>query len=132
MKIYLASFMQPENFGPGILYSICNGQKPLNINVEKQFSHVIPSPDLINRYAELRPTDGESASKMFITEYNMQLEKFVEQVLYAASQDNKSPQEILPFNEGDTLCSWERSQFTNYRKILAPYLEKLGYEVVLN
>jgi hypothetical protein len=133
MKLYLASFMQPENFGPsGTLYSICNGNKPYNIKVDKKFVYFIPSEDLMNKYAELRPIDGKTAGELFCDTYNKQLQEFVDSLYYAAKEQNVSVIELLPFKDGDTLCSWERSQYTNYRKLLAPVLEKLGYEVILN
>ena len=38
--------------------------------------------------------------------------------------------EVLPFKEGDTIASWERERYTNYRPLIGAFFEKLGYEVV--
>jgi hypothetical protein len=39
--------------------------------------------------------------------------------------------ELLPFNDGDTLLSWEREGHTSYRPLVADCLKKLGYKVIL-
>ena len=132
MKLFLASFLQKENFGSGDIISICSGTKPKDIEVKKQFIHFIPSENLINEYYNLRQKDQNAASDFFVSGYQKQLEEVITSVTEEASMEKLSVLDILPFKDGDTLCSWERGQFNNYRKILAPYLEKLGYEVVLN
>ena len=48
----------------------------------------------------------------------------------AAKEENTTMIEQLPIQEGDTLLSWERYAYTNYRGILADYLLDIGYEVV--
>src|SRR3990167_9387703 len=130
MKIYLASFLQKENFGSGKIIGITTGSKPKNIVVNEVFLPVTPSQSLIDRYYELREKDLSEAGKFFTSEYEAQLQRFVEEVKDVALKEGKAPEEILPFHDGDTLCSWERAQYTNYRNILAPYLEQLGCEVV--
>jgi len=124
MKIYLASFLEPENFGPGRLIGIVDGKKPDNLKIHFKFPPFTPDRSLINEYNDTRRRDTKQASENFVSEYSAQLEEFVSKVI--------SNNEQLPFLDGDTLVSWERAKFTNYRKILAPYLEKLGYEVILN
>lgn len=130
MKIYLASFMQPENFGCGNVISITSSSKPRNIRVDGIFLPLTPDSSVMNRYYELREEDADAAGKYFIEQYTKQCQDFVDEVLVMIG--DSSAESVLPFKEGDTLCSWERAQYTNYRKILAPFLEKLGYEVVLN
>lgn len=132
MKLFLASFLQKENFGPGTVISICNGSKPRDIAVKQQFKHFIPSQDLISTYYDVVTEEPEKASKIFVSGYQKQLEEVVDSIKQEAEKEGLSPTDILPFKDGDTLCSWERAQNNNYRKILAPYLEKLGYEVVLH
>lgn len=132
MKLYLASFLQKENFGPGKIYSICHGQKPQGVNVDQIFLHVTPKTELIDRYYSMRETDPKQAGETFTAGYQAQLQEFVDNVVRDAGEEGVTPPELLPFADGDTLCSWERSQYTNYRKILVPFLEKLGYEVVPN
>jgi hypothetical protein len=132
MKIYLASFIEPENFGDGRVISITDGGKPKFIHVDLLFTHLIPSQELMTKYYELFGTDQKAASDLFTTEYKKQLNKFAKSVEKVAKEKNVKPIDILPFKQGDTLASWERSHRRNYRKMVAPVLEKLGYEVVLN
>lgn len=131
MKLFLASFLQKENFGPGTIIGICN-DKPKNIKVSKQFKYFIPPQDLINTYYDILPEDKDLASKLFVTGYKKHLDQVIEEFIEEANKQGVNPVDVLPFEDGDTLCSWERAEFTNYRKILAPYLEKLGYDVILN
>lgn len=132
MKLYLASFLQKENFGPGKIYSICRGNKPQGIDVDQIYLHLTPKIDLIDRYYEMRETEPKTAGETFTAGYQSQLQEFIANVLKDAADEGVSATELLPFVDGDTLCSWERAQYTNYRKILAPFLEKLGYEVISN
>jgi hypothetical protein len=132
MKIYLASFLQPENFGPGRIIGICHGNKPRDVKVDTVFLPVTPSLEIIEEYNHTRTKHPKEASECFVKNYSEQLERFVQSVREAAQEDSCTVQEILPFEDGITLASWERAEFTNYRKILAPFLMDLGYEVVLN
>ncbi len=132
MKLYLASFMQKENFGPGRIISITTGTKPKDITVDNIFYPITPSAELITEYRRQAETDRAAAGLAFSKAYETQLQEFLEAVQEEASNQGKAPSEILPFQDGDTLCSWERSFMTNYRKTLAPFLEKLGYEVSVN
>lgn len=132
MKLYLASFMQKENFGPGRVISITTGTKPKDVNVDNIFLPVTPSAELVNAYRKMAETDQPAAGKMFTDTYEAQLKSFLEQVQEEATNQGKQAKDILPFKDGDTLCSWERSFMTNYRKTLAPILESLGYEVSVN
>jgi len=117
-KLHLASFLQPENFGSGRLIGIVEGPRPRNIKIDLQFSHFTPKTKLLENYKQNKITGDD-----FVKEYKAQLETVFKEV---------NSIDELPFKDGDTLISWERAEYTNYRKILAPYLEKVGYEVVLN
>lgn len=132
MRLFLASFLQKENFGHGNVISICRGSKPKDIEVKQQFVHFIPSQELLDQYYSLRDKNDPTAGELFVNGYKVQLEQIIEEIITEANKLNTLPSEVLPFKDGDTLCSWERKQNNNYRKILAPYLEKLGYEVILN
>ncbi|HVI41872.1 MAG TPA: hypothetical protein VM577_14575 [Anaerovoracaceae bacterium] len=131
-KIYLASFLQPENFGPGRVIAIINtnGGKPKTA-VAGVFEPFTPSIDLIETYNKQRSQDGATASQMFVSKYQEQLETFYNDVKQEAQTSGQEISEILPFEDGDTLASWERAEMTNFRKLLAPVLEKMGFEVVL-
>jgi len=130
--LYLASFLEPENFGPGRVIGIANGQKPLHIDVQVVFKHLVPPSDLIKRYRNISlKGEKKEASKMFVKEYSMMLNKFEKDVKEDAKKQGKEPVDILPFEDGDTLASWEREKFTNYRKLISPVLKRLGFNVIL-
>lgn len=131
MKIHLASFMQQNNFGAGRVISITHGTKPYNINVKAIFEPLSPPEDLVSKYNSTRASEPEAAGKLFVEAYTQQLKTFFENVKKDAEDKNVSVIDLLPFQEGDTLCSWERKEYANYRKILAPFLEEAGYDVVL-
>ena len=132
MRIYLASFMQPTNFGPGRVISITHGSKPRDIDVKAIFEPLTPPQTVIEEYNRLRVEEPKKASDYFVSTYKAQLEAFFEEISLSSKEENVSMTDLLPFQDGDTLCSWERSFNTNYRDLLAPVLEKIGYEVVLN
>lgn len=123
MKIYLASILEKQNFGPGRLIGIVNGRKPDHIKIDFKFPPLTPNSSLIDEYNQNKDANAQLASDTFIEKYTSQLQEFITSVPDVGQ---------LPFQDGDTLVSWERANRTNYRKILAPFLEKLGYEVVLN
>ncbi|MDP2683515.1 MAG: hypothetical protein Q8P20_00510 [bacterium] len=130
MKIFLASFLEENNFGPGKLIGVANGNQPLNIKCDMVFPPLIPTNDIINNYNEMSTHEPNSASNTFVKSFAAQLDEFTAKVLAVASEAGKSPIEILPFSDGDTLASWEREAFTNYRPLIAACLIKLGFEVI--
>jgi len=132
MKIYLASILEPENFGKGRVIGIANGNKPFHIDVDFKFTHFIPSDDLMKRYNKMSPDNQDAASDMFVKEFSEQLEEFVGKVNNTAEEKGVTPMELLPFQDSDTLVSWQRSKYTHYRDMIAPVLEKFGYEVISN
>lgn len=132
MKIYLASFLEPENFGTGRVIGIINSNKPTHIVCDFQFKHLTPRQKLTDTYNDMIISDPKNAGKQFVTDFTEQLDSFCEEVLAAAQEDGVNVDELLPFKDGDTLASWERASFTNYRSLIAPFLQKLGYEVVIN
>ena len=133
MKLYLASLLQKENFGPGRIIGIINtnGGKPRDVKLDSVFEPFTPNIDSIAKYNKSRPTDASTAGQVFVFEYNQQLQKFLDILRASAVADNREISELLPFQDGDTLASWERAEFTNYRKVLAPFLEQMGFEVIL-
>jgi len=132
MKLYLASFLESENFGPGRLIGIATGSKPDFLEVEVMFPHLIPAPELDRKYRSMITSNQVEASKMFVEQFSEQLDNFVKDVITKAKEKNTDPIAILPFKEGDTLASWERAKYRNYRNMVAEALKKLGYDVVLN
>ena len=116
MKLYLASFIQKRNFGPGRIISITNSGKPQDLNVESIFLPLTPPVELIQKYLKIKEIDLKSAGNFFVEIYQSQLDTFVAQVYKVVNETNQTVEEILPFKEGDTLCSWERKEYTHYRK----------------
>lgn len=131
MKLYLASFLQMENFGPGRIIAICGGKKPNHVDVQHKFDPFIPALAIMNKYYSEKNTN-ENAGAEFVEAYSKQLETFLNECLTDAKNKNMSVQDLLQFKDGDTFASWERAEFHNYRRILAGFLEKLGYEVELH
>lgn len=132
IRVYLASFLQPENFGPGRVFSVTDGTKPSTMKSLQKFQYFIPDSKILERYYETKKINQNQASEVFILQFKNQLNDFVEKVLAEAVIENTEPCTLLPFKSGDTLCSWERKQFYNYREWIGQALEKLGYEVVVN
>lgn len=132
MKLYLASFLEPENFGPGRVIGVANGSKPDHVFCKDVFPPLIPTNEIMKRYNDTCVSDPKNAADMFINSFRNQLEKFTESVERKAKEEDKTIHEVLPFKNGDTLASWERHAFSNYRNLIAEYLEKLGYEVELH
>ncbi len=130
MKLFLASFLEAQNFGPGRVISIADGEKPDHIKCDSVFTHLIPSAELSNKYSKMQLEDPSNAGKVFVSEFTKQLDQFYAEVTQTAEAAGKEPMELLPFRDGDTLASWQRYEMTHYRSIVAPYLTKLGYEVV--
>lgn len=126
MKLYLASFLQKNNFGSGRIISITSGSKPKDIEVQSIFEPFIPLPEIFNEYYKTKNADN------FVSKYTAQLENFFLDVSNDAIEQKVSIISTLPFIDDDTLCSWERKENSNYRKLLAPFLTKMGYDVILN
>jgi hypothetical protein len=131
MKLYLASFFQPENHGPGKIISV-SVERPKNIEAAGVFLQFAPTSECLNIYRRAQLENKEDASTNFINSYKKQLDDFMKDLYSAAEQSGFSITDVLPFNDGDTLASWERGEFTNYRVILVEYLRKIGYEVELH
>ena len=137
-KIYLASFLEPGNFGPGKLIGVANGNKPDNIHdedgkkieCESVFPMLAPTNAIMNKYAVDSVNDPKNAASTFVKSFTEQLEAFSKKVKTAAFFSKKEPIDVLPFKSGDTLASWERERYSNYRPLIATCLVNLGYEVV--
>jgi len=130
MKLYLASFLETDNFGPGRVIGIVNGNKPSHVKCDFQFVHLTPRQELTDTYNDMAVKDPSNAGKQFVKNFTNQLNDFTTEVLSTAEKDGKTVQELLPFEDGDTLASWERESYTNYRSLITPFLKKMGYEVI--
>jgi hypothetical protein len=146
VKIYLASYFEPENHGPGRKIGISPG-KPQNLIDECGYDCEISYPGLSpdqaywdyhsakkiamkendeDRKAELM----QEAADNFVDSYQKILDSFVAEVEKQAQATGKSIFEVIGLEDGDTLLSWERCGHTTYREHAAKALVKLGCEVV--
>ena len=75
-KIYLASYMQPENHGPGRKIAISD-TKPHKTEVDAAFTFFMPPKKLFNEYREMQISSNQKdASDHFAQSYKDQLESF--------------------------------------------------------
>ena len=128
--------LEPEHFGPGKIYAIATS-KPDSLKVDGLYSHFTPKEEFLEKYKEIqlelseRSSAAQEAADYFNSAYYNQLKSFLSKLKKAAREENKSPMELLPFRDGDTLVSWERLGNSNYRATVAGLLKKIGYEVEL-
>lgn len=129
MKIYLASFLQHNNFGPGRLISIAVG-KPKDLQIDFALEHLIPNEDLSENYKKFKIEKSvEFAAKYFEEQYKKDLDFFYSLVMEECKNNNCKPNDILGLQDGDTLLSWERFEFANYRKAVGELFVRFGFEV---
>jgi hypothetical protein len=131
MKLYLASYFESENFGPGRYISV-SGNKPKDLDVAFVWEHVVPDQDLLDQYNKFKYFKSpEYAAKFFNEQYRKNLDFLLNLIDEECKNNNCQVNDVLGFQEGDTFLSWERADYANYRKTLGEYLQKLGYEVVI-
>jgi len=128
MKIYLASYFELQHHGNGRKISI-SPSKPKDVNVDFKFTEFSPSKEIMDKYYKERHDDREKAGLEFVKEYENQLNLIDQDLNNISKATDKKILEILPFQDGDTLLSWERKGNISYRNILAEYLIKFGYDV---
>lgn len=130
MKIYLASYLEKNNFGSGKLFAIA-ATKPDNLEIQEAYTFFIPAEGILINYKKAQLEDQVKAANYFNIAFKNQLDSFLEAVLAVHEKEGTPIFELLPFNDGDTLLSWEREGFTSYRPLIADCLKKLGYSVIL-
>lgn len=130
MKIYLASFRETQYHGPGRLISV-SPTKPENFNLSFAYKQFIPEQWISEGYDNLKIESQQKAANFFNEKYNEQLDKFKKALEEYCIANNKKQMEVLPFCDGDTLLSWERFGYNNYRGTIGSFLKSLGYEVFI-
>lgn len=130
MKLIMASFFQEENHGTGRKIGI-SPKKPDDASCDNRFDPLNPG-DLYWDYHKSKRDDPKGAGDKFVKAYVEQCEKFVAEVRTAAKEQGTKVFDILPFEDGDTLLSWENQGHMTYRSIAADALRELGYEVEEN
>ena len=130
MKIWLASILEPENFGTHRVISIAYSEPRLTKTIGV-FEPFIPLQKCQDQYKKEKDINFEKAKSEFIENYSKQLNDLFQDLQTKSLIENKDIINLLPFEDGDTLVSWERQENYNYRSIVSKFLEKCGYEVEL-
>jgi hypothetical protein len=141
MKIYLASYFEPENHGPGRKIGI-SPSKPKTLLADKGYEcdfayHALSPGDAYWDYHKARKAAGDDKEKLeaagsdFRTSYKKTLDDFAHKVK-EASVSGDSVFKIIGLEDGDTLLSWENKGHMTYRNMTAECLRSLGYEVQEN
>lgn len=139
MKIYTASFWEPEVHGSGRKIGI-SPSKPNNLQEECGYEcdicHDWLSPeDVYWDYHKAKKAAGDDSALLkkagedFVSGYKKRLSDFKDALSKEATKTGLSIQQLVGFEEGDTLLSWERGGNTTYRTHTAEFLRELGYEV---
>ena len=139
MKIFLCSFWEPEVHGPGRKIGI-SPSKPKNLAEEVGYDctihHEFLSPEEVywEYFKAKKAADGDPelvkvAGDNFVAGYKTRLDEFKNNVLKQAKDTGQSIHELIGFEEGDTLLSWERGGHTSFRTHAAECLRELGYDV---
>jgi hypothetical protein len=139
MKIFTASYWEPEVHGPGRKIGI-SPSKPKNLVEEAGYDcnicHEFLSPeDAYWNYFKAKKAAGDNeelqkkASDTFVTEYQARLDAFKKAIQEESKAKGKSIEELMGLEEGDTLLSWERGGHITFRVHTAKCLRELGYEV---
>jgi len=139
MKIYTASYWEPEVHGSGRKIGI-SPSKPKNLKEEAGYDcdlhHEFLSPeDVYWDYHKAKKAAGDNekllkqAGDNFVSAYIARLEDFKASVKAEAKSSGKSLHEVIGLEDGDTLLSWERGGHTTFRTHTAQCLRDLGYEV---
>lgn len=139
MKIYTASFWEPEVHGPGRKIGI-SPSKPNNLQDECGYDCEIchdwlsPADVYWDYHKAKKAADGDDelmkkAGEDFVSGYKQRLQDFKKALAAEAEKTGLTIQQLVGFEEGDTLLSWERGGHTTYRTHAAEFLRELGYEV---
>ena len=133
MKLVLASYWEPEKHGPGRKIGI-SPSKPRNLEEECGYEcelvyEALSPENIYYEYHENKKEGREDAGEIFVAKYTAKLSQLVDQMQKEANDSGKDVNDILGFEDGDTLLSWERGGNLTYRTHTAKALRELGYEV---
>jgi hypothetical protein len=133
MKLVLASYFEEENHGSGRKIGISPGKpKDLIHPCPYRYEKFSPDPDEYWEYHKNKKTDYEAAAVKFRDSYQAKLDAVIKEARERADAEGVDVIDIFPFEDGDTLLSWERKGNMTYRTMLADYLRDLGYDVEEN
>jgi len=128
--LYFASYRETQNHGSGKKIAIATS-KPDETKIDGAFKPFVPLQEITDEYRRLQLEDQKKASDFFVSNYKKQLDDFFYEIKESATKQEKTVQDILPFQDGDTFLTWERYGYTSIRPMLSSYLEKEGYKIIL-
>lgn len=127
LKLVLASYFDKQYHGSGRKVGI-SPSKPADIDCDFRFDDLSPGQIYWDYHAEKKRAPKEAGEK-FVKLYNEKCKGFISAVKTAAEEQRADVFSLLPFQDGDTLLSWETHGHMTYRSIAADALRELGYEV---
>lgn len=134
MQLVLASYWEPENHGPGRKIGI-SPSKPKNLmdeqgyECELLYEALSPGKAYFEYFDDVKEHGREEAGRIFNDKYTGKLNQLVAQIKRDAEEQGKTPNDLLGFEDGDTLLSWEKEGHLTYRTHTAKALRELGYDV---
>jgi hypothetical protein len=154
MKIYLASYFQPQYHGTGRRIGITPDlppslEKEVDYDCKKCYPAISPDKSAMIAYYQDRNAIKEAAGggwdfndeqkeayklagERFSSAYREKLEAFVTELKKQAEETKQSVFELSGLNDNDTLLSLEKKGNKSFREITAEYLRRLGFDVVEN
>jgi hypothetical protein len=140
ITLYTASYFEPEVHGPGRKIGI-SPSKPKNLveecGYDCEICHEFLSPDEVYwDYYRAKKSAGDDeillkkAGDDFVEGYKNRLADFKKTLEDESKKTGIAIKDIIGFEDGDTLLSWERGGHTSFREHTAAFLRELGYEVV--
>lgn len=140
ITLYTASYWEPEVHGPGRKIGI-SPSKPKNLEQECGYDcpicHEFLSPEEVYwDYHKAKKAAGEDevlikkAGDDFVIGYKNRLQNFKNTLEEESKRTGQTIHQLIGFEDGDTLLSWERGGHTSFREYTAAFLRELGYEVI--
>ena len=139
MKIYTASYWEPDFHGPGRKIGI-SPSKPNNLMDECGYEcdlcfRDLSPEDVYWDYHKAKKAAGDDddllkvAGDNFVDSYQERLNNLGASYIKHARETGKSIQDLIGLEEGDTLLSWERGGHRTFRTHTAAFLREMGYDV---
>jgi len=138
MKIYLASYWEPENHGTGRKVGIASAPRNLadeaGYTCELQYEGLNPGQAYWDYHKEKKAAGEDKglvkkAGENFNESYKARLQEFKSIVEAQAKENDSTVFDIVGLEDEDTLLSWEREGNPTFRVHTAELLRELGYEV---
>lgn len=139
MKIYTASFFEPEYHGKGRKIAICPSkpktlQEEFGYDCDLKYEGLSPEDIYWDYLKNKKAANGneelsKKAGQNFASNYMNRLEQFKLEVEKISKETGDNILDIIGLQDEDTLLSWERGGNLTFRTHTADFLRSLGYEV---